>query len=177
MEDISFQQTTEEVISLATIYAGNYVDFVENLPFELQRSVTRLREIDCTCREVLSEIEALYSTFTKDKDISLKRRTTLIQIQRLFCRCQELGDEKISIVQQMTETIENKKKVVEHSNYRFKSAYLPELKNEFGEKREPHKPDNHRGTKRSRRHRHHYSEKHQEKVILEDIMHFIDICR
>ena len=38
----------------------------------------------------------------------------------------------------MTETIENKKKVVEHSSYRFKSAYLPELKNEFGEKREPH---------------------------------------
>jgi len=51
--------------------------------------------------DAISEIETLAANFTKDKDNSLKGRTTLLQIQRLFGRCQELGDEKIYIVQQV----------------------------------------------------------------------------
>lgn len=51
--------------------------------------------------EFLLEIENLYSSFTKEKDLNLKKRGILLQIQRLLARCQELGDEKISIVQQV----------------------------------------------------------------------------
>lgn len=49
-ENISLEQASEEVIELATSYAENYVDYAENLPFDLQHDVTRLREIDVHCR-------------------------------------------------------------------------------------------------------------------------------
>ncbi|XP_078493774.1 inhibitor of growth protein 1 [Ciona intestinalis] len=154
MDDIDFSDVSDEVIDVATNYAGKFVDYVENLPFDLQRNVTRLREIDCTCREVVGEIESLYDGFANDGET--KKRSGLVQIQRLLGRCQELGDEKIFIVQQINEIIENRKKSLEHSSYRFKISYRPDQKDEF--RREANKVDNHR-SKRTRRRQNQYQDK------------------
>ena len=53
--------------------------------------------------EILSEIEALHESFIKEKDLNVARKSThcLCKIQYLLGRCQVLGDEKISIVQQV----------------------------------------------------------------------------
>ena len=50
MDDFSFNLANEEGKELATNFVEKYTDYVENLPFDLQRKVTRLREIDCSCR-------------------------------------------------------------------------------------------------------------------------------
>uniref|UniRef100_H2YFZ2 Inhibitor of growth protein n=1 Tax=Ciona savignyi TaxID=51511 RepID=H2YFZ2_CIOSA len=148
MEDLDFSDVSDEVLELATNYAENYVDYVENLPFDSQRNVTRLREIDCSCREILTEIESMSSEFTMEGENGGGKRGTLLQIQRALGRFQELGDEKISIVQQINESIENRKKQVDHSSYRFKIAFRPEQRDEF--RREAHKVD-HQRSKRPRR--------------------------
>ena len=53
--------------------------------------------------ELLTEIEALYAIFTKEKDLTVMKKSCniLIRMQCLFGRCQELGDEKIALVQQV----------------------------------------------------------------------------
>ena len=58
----------------------------------------------CYFLEILTEIENLYENFVKEKDLTVVRKATntLLKIQVLFGRCQELGDEKISIVQQVS---------------------------------------------------------------------------
>ena len=53
MDDFSFSLANDEIMEIATNFVEKYVDFVENLPFDLQRLVTRLREIDCACRGTL----------------------------------------------------------------------------------------------------------------------------
>nr|CAB3256145.1 inhibitor of growth protein 1 [Phallusia mammillata] len=163
MDNISLADASDEVVELASKYAEKYVNYVENLPFDIQRSVTRLREIDLACRDVITEIETLSASFTKDKDISLKGRSTLLQIQRLFAKCQELGDEKIAIVQQLSETVDGRKKQVEHSAYRFKVAYRPDLKDELNGKREFQKSDGKSAKRTRRRRNHHGSDKSMER--------------
>ena len=53
--------------------------------------------------EHLSEIETLSANFMKEKDLNLIKKSChiLIKIQFLYGLCQELGDEKIAIVQQV----------------------------------------------------------------------------
>lgn len=57
--------------------------------------------------EYVAEIENLYESFVKfkDNDANLKHRSCLLKIQRLFTLCKELGDEKIAIVQSVSDII------------------------------------------------------------------------
>ena len=50
MEDFAFSLANDEIMEIATNFVEKYADFVENIPFDLQRHVTRLREIDCSYR-------------------------------------------------------------------------------------------------------------------------------
>jgi len=50
MDDFAFTLNTDEDMEIATNFVEKYVDFLENVPFDLQRYVTRLREIDCSCQ-------------------------------------------------------------------------------------------------------------------------------
>lgn len=50
MDEIPINLANEEVLELATAFVEKYASFLEELPFDLQRKVTRLREIDCDYR-------------------------------------------------------------------------------------------------------------------------------
>ncbi|XP_039251951.2 inhibitor of growth protein 1-like [Styela clava] len=164
---ISLQHSSPEVIQLATNYASNYLDYVENLPFDLQRNVTKLREVDQKCREHVKEIETLYEGFMKENDGStgVRKRTYLLQIRRLFGLCKELGDEKIAIAQSMAEEIEMRNKQLEHGCRRFELSYEPNMKSDHnGKKDKEGKSEAGKGHKRSRRQRNNQSVEKQEKV-------------
>lgn len=162
---ISLQHSSPEVVQLATNYASDYLNYVENLPFDLQRNVTKLREVDQRCREYVKEIETLYESFMKENDGStgVKKRTYLLQIRRLFGLCKELGDEKIAIAQGMSETIEMRNKQLEHGCRRFRLSYDPNIKLDHnGKKDKEVKSESAKGHKRSRRQRNnHMIEKHE----------------
>ncbi|XP_041458091.1 inhibitor of growth protein 1-like [Lytechinus variegatus] len=91
-----------------TSYVEDYLDCIESLPNDLQRSVSQIREIDNTYQSVLREIKQLYETLvTKDLDNHNKRRT-LIHLHRCLIQSQELGDEKLQFASQISEIVENR---------------------------------------------------------------------
>ncbi|XP_020377349.1 inhibitor of growth protein 2 [Rhincodon typus] len=87
-------------------YVEDYLESVEALPLELQRSVSLLREIDTQYREVLKELDDAYEKYKQETDITQRKRL-LHQLQRALINSQELGDEKIQIVSHMSEQVEN----------------------------------------------------------------------
>lgn len=99
-------QAAVEALCSAT-YLENYLDCLENLPDDLQRSVSQMRELDSQTCDLLKDIEHHREIYQKEPDSNQKRRS-LIQIQRALIRSQELGDEKLQLVSQIIEHIENR---------------------------------------------------------------------
>uniref|UniRef100_A0A3B4ABA5 Inhibitor of growth protein n=1 Tax=Periophthalmus magnuspinnatus TaxID=409849 RepID=A0A3B4ABA5_9GOBI len=79
---------------------GEYLDLVESLPCDLQRSVSIMKEIDAKYQDVLIELDEAYEKYCQEND-SVQRRKLQLSIQRALIRSQELGDEKIQIAGQM----------------------------------------------------------------------------
>ncbi|XP_077584066.1 inhibitor of growth protein 1 [Stigmatopora nigra] len=88
-------------------YVEEYLDMVESLPFDMQRSVSLMKEIDARYQDVLKELEDAYDHYCRESD-SGQRRKLHSSIQRALIRSQELGDEKIQIAGQMVELVENR---------------------------------------------------------------------
>ncbi|XP_007889965.1 inhibitor of growth protein 1 [Callorhinchus milii] len=93
-------------------YVEDYLDSIESLPFDLQRNVSLMREIDAKYQEILKELDEYYEKHKKETD-AVQRRRILHYIQRALIRSQELGDEKIQIVNQMVELVENRTRQVD----------------------------------------------------------------
>ncbi|XP_022432462.1 inhibitor of growth protein 1 isoform X3 [Delphinapterus leucas] len=66
----------------------------------------------CAVTEILKELDEYYEKFKRETD-STQRRRVLHCIQRALIRSQELGDEKIQIVSQMVELVENRARQVD----------------------------------------------------------------
>ncbi|XP_078534123.1 inhibitor of growth protein 2 isoform X1 [Lissotriton helveticus] len=96
----------EEDRTILASYVEQYLDCVESLPLEIQRSVSLLREIDTRYREVLNEIDEVYEQHVNESDPNQKKRLQQ-HLQRALISSQELGDEKLHIVTQMLELVEN----------------------------------------------------------------------
>lgn len=62
--------------------------------------------------EILKDLDDYYEKFKRETDAVQKRRM-LHCIQRALIRSQELGDEKIQIVSQMVELVENRTRQVD----------------------------------------------------------------
>lgn len=88
-------------------YVENYLDCVENLPDDLQRQISRMRELDVTYQAYLKEVEQQQEVSKRDTDTNAKRRS-LLRIQQALIAAQEVGDEKLQIVQQIQDLIDNK---------------------------------------------------------------------
>ncbi|XP_047003067.1 inhibitor of growth protein 1 [Schistocerca americana] len=99
-------QAAVEALYSAT-YVENYLDCVENLPDDLQRLISRMRELDVTYQAYLKEVEQHQESSRSEGDSSARRRN-LLRIQQSLIAAQEVGDEKLQIVQQIQDLIENK---------------------------------------------------------------------
>ncbi|XP_051561500.1 inhibitor of growth protein 2-like isoform X1 [Myxocyprinus asiaticus] len=93
-------------------YVEDYLECVESLPLDIQRNVSLLREIDTKYQEVLKEVDEIYEKYKKETD-SGQRKRLQIQLQRALISSQELGDEKIHVVTQMMEVVENRSRQIE----------------------------------------------------------------
>ncbi|XP_041842486.1 inhibitor of growth protein 2 [Melanotaenia boesemani] len=88
-------------------YVEDYLECVESLPLDIQRNVSLLREIDAKYQDVLKEVDEVFEKYKGEQD-SAQRKRLQIQLQRALIISQELGDEKIHVVTQMTELVENR---------------------------------------------------------------------
>ncbi|XP_067407780.1 inhibitor of growth protein 2 isoform X1 [Emydura macquarii macquarii] len=92
---------------LLSLYVQDYLECVESLPLDIQRNVSLLRELDTQCQEALKEIDDVYEKYKTECDPIQKKRLQQ-HLQRALINSQELGDEKIQIVTQMLELVENR---------------------------------------------------------------------
>lgn len=142
------QQAATEAIHAAE-YVEDYLDYVQHMPDVLQRNVTRLLEIDVKYQDLLDELDVFKSALMKDLDSSSRKRT-LYNIHRVLIASQELGDQKLRLVQEIQDIVDNKARQLETD---FKKL-------DFGRENET-QSENHkaeiqpeRSSKRSRRQRH-----------------------
>ncbi|KAG8036669.1 hypothetical protein G9C98_003991 [Cotesia typhae] len=89
-------------------YVNNYLDCIENFPNDVQRFVSRLRELDSTCQMYLREVDQQQDLLTKNDTDVVSRRRALTRVQQALIAAQEIGDEKLQIVQQIQDLIEVK---------------------------------------------------------------------
>ena len=91
-------QAAVEALYSAT-FVEDYLDCVENLPNDLQRHLSRLRELDLTqYTEFLRDLGSLVSAFEKETTAS-GQRSILAKIQHGLIAAQDIGDDKLATVQ------------------------------------------------------------------------------
>uniref|UniRef100_T1GEM5 Inhibitor of growth protein n=1 Tax=Megaselia scalaris TaxID=36166 RepID=T1GEM5_MEGSC len=103
-------QVAVEALYSAT-YVDNYLDSVENLPLEAQRFITRILDIDMQYQSHIRDIDSFtdhLKTLQPTPENTPKRTKYLSRIQNALISAQELGDEKMQIVNQLQDLIDTK---------------------------------------------------------------------
>ncbi|XP_076446921.1 inhibitor of growth protein 1-like [Babylonia areolata] len=131
MLNLSNQAAVEALCS--GTYLEHYLETIESLPDDLQRNVTLLRELDIQSRELLQEIEQNCEALLDGSCIegSSSWRKNHILTQRALARCQDSGDEKLQLLSNISEHIENRSRLLDQ--------YRENL--EPGSKKEPEKEE------------------------------------
>ncbi|XP_054719670.1 inhibitor of growth protein 1-like [Uloborus diversus] len=132
----------------SAVYMEDYMDFVENIPDDIQRNITQLRQIDLEYQEILQDLDNYKNTLKKDLDDATRRRT-LFQIQRALIKTQDLGDKKLQIAQAIQDIVDSKSRQLESDRMKLDLGRENETQNENSKSEQPERP-----SKRSRRHRH-----------------------
>jgi len=105
-------QAAVEALYSAT-FVEDYLDYVENVPDDIQRIHTRLRELDLRQhQDVLSELDSLVHQFEETKD-PVGQKRLLNKMMMPLIASQDIGDDKIQLVQSMSDIIENKTRQLE----------------------------------------------------------------
>ncbi|KAM8706023.1 hypothetical protein ACLKA7_010334 [Drosophila subpalustris] len=98
-----------EAINSAT-YVDNYLDSVENLPDDVQRQLSRIRDIDVHYRGLIRDVDHYYDLYVSHQNSrdSYRRSRYMNRMHQSLIQAQELGDEKMQIVNHLQEIIDAK---------------------------------------------------------------------
>jgi inhibitor-of-growth protein 1 len=109
-------QAAVEALYSAT-FVEDYLDYVENVPDDLQRMNSKMRELDMSQQqELLTELDSLVCEFEAASGDATVQRRLLAKMQLPLINSQDIGDSKIHLVQSLTDTIENKTRQLEHDS-------------------------------------------------------------
>ncbi|KAG6461679.1 inhibitor of growth protein 1 [Manduca sexta] len=114
-------QTSTEALLSAT-YVENYLDCVENLPNDLQRHLSRMRELDVTYRECLREAEKHLAVCIGTNTEERRRSRAALRLQAALVAAQEIGDEKLQVVQILQDLIDNKQRSLDADHKKLVSC-------------------------------------------------------
>lgn len=86
----------------------HYLDSLENLPVELKRNFTLMRDLDQRAQDLLKEIDQLSNDYLKNVRAMLpdKRTSQIEEIQQLFTKTKEYGDDKVQLAIQTYELVD-----------------------------------------------------------------------
>merc|ERR1712227_91061 len=99
----------ENMASMASsLYLEHYLDSIENLPYELQRNFTLLRDLDQRAHDLLSEIDKICEEYvSKIKGLTPpEKRDYLEKIDSAFKKSREYGDDKVQLAIQTYEMVD-----------------------------------------------------------------------
>ncbi|XP_001949522.2 inhibitor of growth protein 4-like [Acyrthosiphon pisum] len=87
----------------------HYLDSLENLPVELQRNFTLMRDLDSTQQELIRNNDKLTTDYMSNVNrYSVeKNNDTVTSIQRQFDKAKEYGDDKVQLAIQTYELVDN----------------------------------------------------------------------
>ncbi|XP_028855634.1 inhibitor of growth protein 5a [Denticeps clupeoides] len=110
------------------IYLEHYLDSIENLPCELQRNFTLMRELDSRTEEKKGEIDKLAEEYIASvRSLESEQRVEHLQkIQNAYSKCKEYSDDKVQLAMQTYEMVDK--------HIRRLDADLARFENELKEK-------------------------------------------
>ncbi|XP_001943164.2 inhibitor of growth protein 5-like [Acyrthosiphon pisum] len=93
----------------SALYLEHYLDSLENLPVELQRNFTLMRDLDSRLQELIRNIDKLANDYMSNvKRYSVeKKNETMTSIQRQFDKAKEYSDDKVQLAIQTYELVDN----------------------------------------------------------------------
>ena len=125
-----------------TTYVERYFDAVQNLPNDIQRLLSQIREFDTlTCNE-LRDYEERHQAYVRDiqaRDNSARRKSH-IELRRSLLRERQYGDEKLQLASQVQEIVEVSSKQLDEDLQMLEAAQLDAELARNGVTRDDHGP-------------------------------------
>lgn len=115
---------------------------MENLPHELQRNFTLMRELDSRARNLMKQIDekanTLMKNLVKDREsvTEEERKEKTKQIQDMFNRAKEYGDDKVQLAIQTYELVDKHIRRLDSDLARFEGEIQDKTINARGKSEE-----------------------------------------
>ncbi|XP_062301758.1 inhibitor of growth protein 4 isoform X2 [Osmerus eperlanus] len=92
----------------AGMYLEHYLDSIENLPFELQRNFTLMRDLDQRTEDLKGQIDLKAKEYTSNaRSLTSEQKLALLRdIQQSYGKCKEFGDDKVQLAMQTYEMVD-----------------------------------------------------------------------
>ncbi|KAG8239240.1 hypothetical protein J437_LFUL018912 [Ladona fulva] len=105
------------------LYLEHYLDSLEHLPIELQRNFTLMRDLDARAQGLMKNIDKLADDFLRNvKNMGPeKRKDQMDNIQKLFNKAKEYGDDKVQLAIQTYELVDKHIRRLDSDLARFES--------------------------------------------------------
>jgi len=101
------QSPLSPLLAPSAEFVQNYIDSLENLPLDIQRHVTRLREYDILYKNVMEQV-GRHLVLYRNADTGPIKKKYLTKVQKCLVSSQQYGDEKLNIISQIVEMIETR---------------------------------------------------------------------
>ncbi|XP_059146604.1 inhibitor of growth protein 5-like isoform X2 [Physella acuta] len=90
------------------MYLEHYLDSLESLPAEMQRNFNLMRDLDQRSQDLMKKIDKAATDYlNKVRHMSPEKRTNqLNQIESMFTKSREYGDDKVSLAMQTYEMVD-----------------------------------------------------------------------
>jgi len=99
------QSPLSPLLAPSAEFVQNYIDSLENLPLDIQRHVTRLREYDILYKNVMEQV-GRHLVLYRNAETGPMKKKYLTKVQKCLVSSQQYGDEKLNIISQIVEMIE-----------------------------------------------------------------------
>lgn len=118
----------------ANMYLEHYLDSIENLPFELQRNFTLMRELDQRTQDLSKDIDRMSEDYVgKVRDMDGEARTEhLKKIESAFAKSKEYGDDKVQLAMQTYEMVDKHIRKLDADLARFEADLKEQHAKETG---------------------------------------------
>ncbi|XP_044728334.1 inhibitor of growth protein 5 isoform X5 [Chrysoperla carnea] len=105
------------------LYLEHYLDSLDHLPIELQRNFKLMRDLDYRAQEVMRKIDSLSDEYLRTlKTLSADvKKEKLLNIQSLFNKAKEYGDDKVQLAIQTYELVDKHIRRLDSDLARFES--------------------------------------------------------
>lgn len=134
------------------MYLEHYLDSIENLPYELQRNFTLMRELDQRTQDLLKEIDDMADKYAGSvRNLSPVEKTEkLKKMEESFAKAKELSDDKVQLAMQTYEMVDKHIRKLDFDLARFEADLKEQHEQELAASDEENNDSKSRSKKRKK---------------------------